>query len=88
MQRVQQLDEGGEEGSDLEQGTLWDKWVADFWQDKALQIFQCPDRGVVAVNVTQGHGGSPDSRVSKLFNTWLCKLGNAVAACAMLLLAS
>lgn len=75
-------------------GVTWKKelsrtngWVAeaDFWQDRALQIFQCPDCGVVAMNVTQGHSGSPDSGVPKLFDAWLCKLGNAIAACVMLL---
>lgn len=29
MQRVQKLDEGGEEGSDLEQGAVRDKWGGD-----------------------------------------------------------
>lgn len=78
MQRVQKLDESGEEGSDLEQGTVRDKWAGagdQFWQVKALGIFWCPGSSVVAMNVTQGSRGSPDSRVSKLFNVWLCNRG-------------
>lgn len=33
----------------------------DFWQDEALGICWCPECGVAAMDVTQGHGGSPDS---------------------------
>lgn len=67
-----------------EKGVTWNKELSgtngrvvgtDFWQDKALGIFWCPDSSVAAMNMTQGHRGSLDSPVSKLFNTWLCKQG-------------
>lgn len=67
-----------------EKGVTWNKELSgtngrvvgtDFWQDKALGIFWCPDSSDAAMNMTQGHRGSLDSPVSKLFNTWLCNQG-------------